>query len=162
MQYFEYKTPPVSKIKGMGYKYPTKRYPSLESQKVVDEFLLSSLNNGRHRYKKLKDMYHYLWASTAATKSCVAVYAYYLDNPEKFNHEPDNIVGHIMRAATAAVAAYHKKYYGSDGYITLSNALVTKYKEKVMAVLYKDAERVRLFKQFREVDYVNHPTHEAS
>ena len=158
MDYFAFKSPPIQKLKSDGYKFPPRCYPSREAIQLIDDMLLSAHNKDRALYIKLKAAQKHI--STAVTKPAVLYYAYYRDYPQRFNHDPINIIGHMMFAihhSVLALCKFNKIDVGQD-YLVMDVKLLRKYKDRVISTLAKDSRRVSQFRHFSRIDYLSIPS----
>lgn len=91
------------------------------------------------------------------TKSAGIIYAYYLEYPERFNHEPYNIVGHIYKACHDAMLGLAKLNNILDNkYYKMDYKLCVKNKDKILEVLHVEGKRVQTFRYFSNIDYKNY------
>lgn len=125
--YFAYLPPIHYELKELGYNLPFQ--PTEEDIKVVESLLYSSASE--------LDSFLYLLPKHNL-KDCavgaIRIYAYYINNPQQFNHDPNNIVGSMTRSILSTALSFltniHKVKF--ETYIPAKKLLIGKFKQRLL------------------------------
>ena len=138
MSYYEYASPMHLELKRLGYCI---LFNPTEQDILMTKLIVNS------KYSTLVPFTHRLRETDYrdATKSALRVYAYYINNPAQFAHDPTNIIGSAIRQAYNALMSFlsfiHKENLGNDR-IVVRNKVVKQYKEQALSVWLESATKL--------------------
>lgn len=140
--YFDYPSPIALELKRLGYALDV--VPSDQDILLMDIIFNDDYNDISGDMAILNK-----YQIRDCTKAMLRVYAYYMNNPQQFNYDPRNIVGHAIRhafnTAISFLSCIYKKKYNSV--VKVRKMLIRKYEDRVLTILYTSskqlAERVK-------------------
>lgn len=133
--YFEYLPPLVSELKKLGYSIPIE--PTEQDTMFCKQMLNSSLCDAQ----PFLDLFNQ-WNYRDCIKPAIRTYAYYINNPQQFAHDPNNIVGSMIRFTINASASHLNHLHGIQipYYLKAKLMLIRKFKEPMLSTLLPSAK----------------------
>ena len=134
--YYEYHVPHSDELQSMFYRVTTVDKRSIDAVKHIMSL---------HPSKDVKDVFmkhsqrHRLYSMA---KPAIAVYGYYINYPNRFNNNPDNIAGWMIKRMISLMLNYSNYNETQDQYHKLPNSFVTKHKDFILRELERDAKIV--------------------
>jgi len=142
MKYFEYISPLHTELKELGYGIHIN--PSDTDIFLTKQILNSSLCE-LNMFVPMLEEYHIRDIS----KPAIRVYSYYINNPQQFNRNPNNIVGSMLKHILNAACSILKNLYKTNitEYIRARPMILRRFSEQMKTVYYESAvdlaERVK-------------------
>ena len=128
-EYFDYITPLNDELKRLGYGLPmdVSEQDILLSKLILD----SKYSDAKHFIYLLND-----YQFRDVTKSAIRVYAYYINNPAQFNHDPHNVIGSAIRHMYNATLSFVTNVYKEPvpQYIKCRNKTINAFSEQCLSV----------------------------
>jgi hypothetical protein len=134
--YYEYYPPFHKDLKSMFYKVTFVGRESFQAMKHIYTDPVS--NNFRDMFidnQKFQTI-------NAMAKPAIAVYGYYINNPQQFGHNPENIVAWMFQYSARTLLSLKSLEMKHDKYYSLPNKFVTRHKEFILRALEQDAKIV--------------------
>ena len=107
---------------------------------VLTEIMLAEHrdNIAKQPYEQLAQNYKSKWMlNKSLLKTPIAIGAYYLNNPQRFGHEPPK--SYVLLRAYKAVWSLHKVSFGDCGkYRKVPSAILSRYQEQFWDALESD------------------------
>ena len=149
MNFFEYSTPFSRELKELKYDLPVNVN---ENHIIVAKQLLNSrINEINHLIiDDFKD-----WHYRDCMKYAIRLYAYYLNNPQQFNHDPKIIVPAMIVGINACALTFLKQFYNQqfDSYYKKVNKpLIKMYGDRLLHTCYNESSTLALkVKEYRDL-----------
>jgi hypothetical protein len=133
--YFEYISPLNREVKRLGYALPLE--PTEQDIMMTMHILGSSASDLDMFIPLLND-----WHKRDIAKPPIRIYAYYMNNPQQFNHNPNNIVGSMIRSIINATCSILINFYSVklEIYPRAKGILVRKFKEQALNAYFTSAK----------------------
>jgi len=78
----------------------------------------------------------------AMAKPAIALYGYYINNPQQFGHDPENVVAWMFQYSARTLLSLKSIGTRLDKYYAMPNRFVTRHKEFLLRELESDARIV--------------------
>lgn len=137
MNWFEYKTPTVRELKEIGYGIPIKLS---DDDIVVSRQILNSQHSAVSQFTEPLNKWHYRDSLLPA----IRIYAYYINNPAQFAHDPVHIQPAMLSVMLRAAASFLVHIYGIDigGKPKLTKPLVKTYSNRLTSSTFEVANKL--------------------
>ena len=136
IDYYQFKPPASNELQSMFYRVTTVDLRSIACIKHI--FLDGRDNPSKDSMMRHTDR-HRLYSMV---KPAIAVYGYYINNPQVFGHNTDNLVGWMFQYSKNVLVKYDSKFHTYDEKIRIKNKFITRHKEYILRELEKDAKIV--------------------
>lgn len=137
MQLFEYKPPLATELKRLGYNLPIE--PS-EQDIMLTKIILTSSYSDLDADVTIFKPYHF----RDVTIPAIRVYAYYINNPQQFAHDPRNIVAPAIKQMMNACLSFLNHIYNKPpNHIVKARAgLIKASTEQFLTIYYTTAKNL--------------------
>ena len=135
---------PIPKNKELLKMYPDSNwYIKSHTKTLLDVIFMSHTNRHRSYYiqgmnKLPSSRKKYMHQNMA--QAGIRIVRYYRDNPQQFNHNPENIYGFLLVVAWRIFVIATKTYMDNPGYMATPKVLITKYGELLYDSLVDEIE----------------------
>lgn len=138
-KYFEYPSPFASELKRLGYALEL--HPTSQDNLIMNMIFNDVYCDLNADITILRD-----FQISDCAKSMIRVYAYYINNPQQFNHDPRNIVGYAIRHAYNTALNQLVKIYKKESshyfHVRVKGKLIKTYTDRVLTSLYPSSKQL--------------------
>lgn len=137
MYLYEYKAPLHSELIRLGYNLAIE---PTEQDIMLTKLILTSTYSDLDADITIFSHWHF----RDVTIPCIRVYAYYINNPQQFNHEPRNIVGSAIKQMFNNCIRFLCKLYKKppNHVVKVRNKLVKNFEEQFLTIYYPTANNL--------------------
>lgn len=137
MTLFEYSPPLSSELKRLGYNLPIE--PSKQDIMLTKIILTSTYSDIDADVTLFQD-YHF----AKVTIPAIRVYAYYINNPQQFAHDPHNIIGSAIKQMLNACLSFLNNIYKHkpNHIIKARPNLIKNHAEQFLTIYYTTAKNL--------------------
>lgn len=136
IDYYQFKPPASDELQSMFYRVTTVDQRSIACIKQI--FLDGRDNKAKEPMMRHTDR-HRLYSMV---KPAIAVYGYYINNPQRFGHDTDNLVAWMFQYSKNVLMKYDSKNHEYESKVRIANKFVTRHKEYILRELERDARIV--------------------
>lgn len=126
---FNYIMPLQNELKRLGYGLPT---TVTEQDALLAKLIINSKYSDLEQFTYLLNERDYL----TIVKPAIRVYAYYINNPAQFNHNPHNIIGSAIRHMYNCTQSFMLNIHQHEriGYVKVRNKTIKAFSEQALSV----------------------------